>query len=70
MANLADEAQSWQQSQYMVNDLMANGEATLESLHRQRGGLQGVTKFLGQISDSLDISNSTMKIDSVTTVNA
>jgi Golgi SNAP receptor complex protein 2 len=62
MANLADEGQSWQQSHYMVNDMIANGEASLNSLAGQRQRLGGVTKFLGQIGDSLGISNSTMKI--------
>jgi Golgi SNAP receptor complex protein 2 len=62
MSNLADEAQSWQQSQYMVNDLISNGEASLNSLVNQRQTLQGVSRFLGQMDDSLGISKSTMKI--------
>jgi Golgi SNAP receptor complex protein 2 len=62
MGNLADEAQSWQQSQYMVNDMIANGEASYNSLVNQHQTLQGVSGFLGQIDDSLGISNSTMKI--------
>lgn len=56
MTNLADEAKSWQQSQYMVNDIISTGEASLNSLHNQKQRLYGVTKFLGQISDSLGIS--------------
>lgn len=62
LGNLADESQSWQQSQYMVNDLLANGEASLNHLVGQRHRLSGVTKFLGQIGDRLGISNSTMRI--------
>jgi Golgi SNAP receptor complex protein 2 len=62
LTNLADEAQSWQQSQYMVSDLIANGEASLNSLVEQRQRLGGVSKFLGQIDDRLGISNSTMRI--------
>ena len=62
MANLADEGQSWQQSQYMVNDLIANGEASLSHLAEQRQRLRGVTRFLGRIGDSLGISNATMKV--------
>jgi Golgi SNAP receptor complex protein 2 len=62
LTNLADEAQSWQQSQYMVTDLIANGEASLNSLVEQRQRLGGVGKFLGQIDDRLGISNSTMRI--------
>lgn len=60
--NLADEAKSWEQSQNMVNDLLVNGEASLSHLVKQRQQLRGVTRFLGQIDDSLGISNSTMRI--------
>lgn len=62
LANLADEAQSWNQSQYMVTDLIGQGEASLTNLLHQRQRMGGVTQFLGKISDSLGISNSTMKI--------
>ena len=62
MANLADEAKSWQQSQYMVNDLIANGEASLNSLVNQRQALGGVGRLLAGIDDSLGISNTTMKV--------
>lgn len=62
LANLADESKSWQQSQYMVNDLLANGEASLNHLVQQKQQLRSVNRFLGQISDSLGISNATMKI--------
>ena len=62
MSNLADEAKSWNQSQYMVDDLIANGEASLNNLIEQRQRMTGVSKFLGQIDDKLGISNSTMKI--------
>lgn len=62
LSNLADEANAWQQSHYMVNDLLANGEASLSHLVQQKQQLRSVTKFLGKISDSLGISNATMKI--------
>ncbi|KAL3922851.1 MAG: hypothetical protein SGARI_006355 [Bacillariaceae sp.] len=62
LANLADESTSWQQSQYMVNDLIANGEASYNALKDQRRQMTGVSKFLGQIDDRLGISNSTMRI--------
>eukprot|EP00536_Pseudo-nitzschia_multiseries_P004802 jgi/Psemu1/285361/fgenesh1_pg.83_\ len=62
MNNLADEAKSWNQSQYMVNDLIANGEASLNTLVEQRQRMTGVSRFLGQIDDRMGISNSTMKI--------
>lgn len=62
LANLADEATSWQQSHYMVNDLIANGEASYEALRNQRRQMTGVSAFLGQIDDRLGISNSTMRI--------
>mmetsp|Transcript_4083 Transcript_4083/g.4209 ORF Transcript_4083/g.4209 Transcript_4083/m.4209 type:complete len:163 (+) Transcript_4083:167-655(+) len=60
--NLSDEAKSWNQSHYMVTDLIANGEANLNSLVEQRQRMTGVSKFLGQIDDRLGISNSTMKV--------
>jgi golgi SNAP receptor complex member 2 len=62
LTNLADEAKSWQQSRYMVNDLIANGEASYDALRDQRRQMRGVSKFLGQIDDRLGISNSTMRI--------
>jgi golgi SNAP receptor complex member 2 len=62
LTNLADEAKSWQQSHYMVNDLIANGEASYNALRDQRRQMTGVSKFLGQIDDRLGISNSTMRI--------
>jgi Golgi SNAP receptor complex protein 2 len=62
LANLADEATSWQQSHYMVNDLIANGEASYNALKDQRRQMTGVRKYLGQIDDRLGISNSTMRI--------
>jgi Golgi SNAP receptor complex protein 2 len=62
MSNLADEAKSWNQSQFMVGDLIANGEASLNNLIEQRQRMKGVSKFLGQIDDKLGISNTTMKI--------
>jgi len=60
--NLADENKSWNQSQYMVNGLIANGETSLNTLIEQRKRMTGVMKFLGQIDDRLGISNSTMKV--------
>ena len=62
MANLADEGQSWQRSHVMVNDLIVNGEASLNTLQDQRRTMSGVMGYLGQIGDRLDISNSTMRI--------
>lgn len=62
MTNLSDEAQSWQQSQYMVSDLLDNGQASLNHLVRQRQQLRGITSVLGQIGDSLGISDATMKV--------
>eukprot|EP00934_Nitzschia_sp_Nitz4_P009260 Nitzschia sp. Nitz4//scaffold29_size155292//36158//36861//NITZ4_002643-RA/size155292-augustus-gene-0.201-mRNA-1//1//CDS//3329546403//9250//frame0 len=62
MADLADEAKSWQQSQSMMSDLLASGEASFASLVHQRQQLRGISRFLGQISDSLGISQATMKI--------
>jgi Golgi SNAP receptor complex protein 2 len=45
-----------------VDDLIANGEASLNNLIDQRQRMTGVSRFLGQIDDRLGISNSTMKI--------
>ena len=60
--NLADEAKSWQQSQYMMSDLISSGEASLNHLVHQRQQLTGVTKVVAQIGDSLGISDATMKV--------
>jgi Golgi SNAP receptor complex protein 2 len=62
MAKLADEGQSWQRSHVMVNDLIVNSEASLNTLKDQRRTMSGVMGYLAQIGDRLDISNSTMRI--------
>ena len=62
MANLAQEAESWQQSNQMVNQLIYTGEEQLNSLVNQKQQLRGVNKFIGMIDNSLGISQSTMRI--------
>ena len=62
MSNLADEGQSLQQSQYMVGDLLASGEASLMGLRGQREKIGGVTKTLMNISNRLGLTQSTMRI--------
>jgi len=62
MQNLADEGASWQQSHSMVNDLIANGEASLDALVGQRQRLSGVNRFLSRIDDTLGVSDATMKM--------
>jgi Golgi SNAP receptor complex protein 2 len=62
MENLADEGKSLQQSQYMVNDLLGSGEASLNALTEQRQKLGGITGMLMNIGNRLNLSQSTMRI--------
>lgn len=62
MSNLADEGQSWQQSNSMVNDLIASGEASLNNLTDQRGRLGGITGVLFDMGNRLGLTQSTMRI--------
>jgi len=62
MTNLSNEQKSLNQSTYMVNDLIANGEANLTSLREQREKMTGISKFMGQIDDKLGISKKTMEV--------
>ena len=60
--NLADEAQSLQQSHLMVDDLLHSGEASLKGLVDQRGRLRGVRRVVADIGNRLGLSNATMRI--------
>jgi golgi SNAP receptor complex member 2 len=60
--NLAEEAQSWQHSTVMVDDLLSSGQASLENLVRQRSRLRGIRKVITDIADRLGITALTMKI--------
>lgn len=62
MANLADEGQSLQQSHYMVSDLLASGEQSLNSLTDQRQRMGGVTRVLFDMGNRLGLTQSTMRI--------
>jgi golgi SNAP receptor complex member 2 len=62
MSNLADEGQSLQQSQCMVGDLLASGEASLVGLRGQREKLGGITRTVMNISNRLGLTQSTMRI--------
>lgn len=60
--NYADEASSLRQSQTMVGDLLATGEASLSNLVEQRQRLRGVRRAIFDISNRLGLSNATMRI--------
>jgi len=59
---LADEGQSLEQSHWMLNDLIAQGEASLSGLVDQRQRLRGVGRVLADISSRLGLTQSTMRI--------
>lgn len=60
--HLAQEATSLDQSQFMVNSLIGQGEASLTDLRSQRDRLRGVRSILTNIGNSLGITQSTMRI--------
>lgn len=62
MQNLAEEAQSLDQSQMMVGDLISSGEASLTGLVEQRQRMRGVKKVVFDIGNKLGITNSTMRV--------
>jgi len=62
MQNLAGEAQSLDQSHFMVNSLIGQGEANLSELVNQRQRLRGVRGILTDIGNRLGVTQSTMRI--------
>lgn len=60
--NLAQEGESLDQSQFMVGNLINQGEESLNSLHMQRQRLRGVTGVLTNIGNRLGVTQSTMRI--------
>ena len=62
MNKLAEEAQSLDQSQMMVGELLASGQASLSGLVEQRQRLRGVKRVVLDIGNRLGLSNSTMRI--------
>lgn len=62
MQHLAEEAQSLDQSQFMVGDLLSSGQASLTGLVAQRQQMRGIKQRVFDIGTKLGISNSTMRI--------
>jgi len=62
VSNLADEGKSLEQSHYMVNDLINQGQASLTGLVEQRHRLRGIRGVLGDIGNRLGLSQATMRI--------
>jgi Golgi SNAP receptor complex protein 2 len=62
MNNLAEEAQSLDQSQNVVGELLSSGQASLGGLVEQRQRLRGVKRVVLDIGNRLGLSNSTMRI--------
>ena len=60
--NLADEQSSLDQSRVMMNELLASGSASLNSLVAQRRKLKGVKRTVINIGNKLGLSNSTMRM--------
>lgn len=60
--NLADEAQSLQQSTLMVDDLITNGSGALTGLVDQRQKMRGVKNVVMRMGNVLGLTNSTMRI--------
>mmetsp|Transcript_29973 Transcript_29973/g.44045 ORF Transcript_29973/g.44045 Transcript_29973/m.44045 type:complete len:209 (-) Transcript_29973:1441-2067(-) len=61
-SNLADESTSLDQSRIMMNDLLASGSASLNSLVEQRRRLKGAKRMVLDIGNRLGLSNSTMRM--------
>ena len=60
--NLADEAQSLQQSSLMVDDLLSSGQASLMGLVDQRSRMRGVRRVVSDMANRLGLTNATMRI--------
>lgn len=62
MSHLADEAQSLNQSNLMVDDLLNTGQAAYSGLRDQRSRLRGVRKVVADMANQLGLTNTTMRI--------
>jgi Golgi SNAP receptor complex protein 2 len=62
MHNLAEEGQSLEQSQMMVQDHIGRAAASLQELQDQRRRLKGVDRVLFDIGSRLGLTDSTMRI--------
>jgi len=60
--NLADERNSLDQSRVMMNELLASGSASLNSLVAQRQRLKGIKRTVLDIGNKLGLSNTTMRM--------
>jgi golgi SNAP receptor complex member 2 len=60
--NLAEEGSSLEQSQFMVMDIINQGQANLTDLVQQRQKLRGVTRVVADIGSRLGLTQTTMKI--------
>lgn len=62
LQNLADENQSLEQSHFMVDELISQGQTSLTSLVEQRQRLRGVSRVVADIGNRLGLTQSTMRI--------
>jgi len=62
LQNLTGEAESLSQSNTMVLDLLATGEASYADLREQRRRLHGVTRVVFDIGNALGLSQAVMRI--------
>jgi golgi SNAP receptor complex member 2 len=62
LQNLTEESTSLQQSQYMVTNIIQQGQSNLYQLIEQRQKLYGVNRIMASIDDRLGITAMTMKI--------
>jgi len=60
--NLVDETTSLDQSHYMVNDLIGQGQMSLQELQQQRRQLRGIKGLVANINSRLGLSQATMRI--------
>lgn len=62
MQQLADEADSLANSQGMMNELLASGQANLSNLVGQRSRMRWVNRKMFDIGNKIGLSNSTMRM--------
>mmetsp|Transcript_34054 Transcript_34054/g.78534 ORF Transcript_34054/g.78534 Transcript_34054/m.78534 type:complete len:209 (+) Transcript_34054:1836-2462(+) len=62
LSQLAEEAQSLQNSSNMMNELIVTGEASLHGLVHQRQQLRGVRKVVMEMGNRLGLAQATMRI--------
>lgn len=62
MQQLSEEADSLQNSNMQMNDLLASGQASLSSLVAQRSRMRWVNRKMLDIGNKIGLSNSTMRM--------